>query len=76
MTLKEIFTPVLDTENTRTCGTCGNQLDVSKFYKDGTDRDGKVKYRRDCKDCFRKTRLTERRNKRKPVPVMKGGKRK
>jgi hypothetical protein len=53
---------------TRTCGHCEQALPLDQFYKDGKDNHGVVRYRRDCKDCFRKTRLTERRAKR-PAPV-------
>lgn len=50
---------------TRVCGCCEKELPVDNFYKDGTDKHGKIKYRRDCKNCYRLTRLTERQNKRK-----------
>lgn len=46
---------------TRECGTCGKVKDVSQFYKDGKDYEGKVRYRRDCKECYRVTRLSNRR---------------
>jgi hypothetical protein len=58
-----------DTETHRTCGTCGPQP-IDAFYKDGTDSSGNVKYRRDCKDCYRITRLRSRRGKKKPVEVL------
>ena len=80
MTINETFQPttiIPDTDKTRTCGTCEKPLGIDKFYKDGTDKDGNPKYRRDCKDCYRRTRLTERRNKRvpqKPIPLRKAGK--
>jgi len=48
----------------RTCGTCGEIKPLSEFYKDGKDKEGNVKYRRDCKDCYRITRLRARQMKR------------
>ena len=52
-----------ETSSTRLCGTCGFPLDLSMFYRDGKDRDGNTKYRRDCKDCYKKIRMAEKRNK-------------
>lgn len=52
-------------EAVRTCGTCGETKPLSAFYKDGKDKEGNVKYRRDCKDCYRITRLRARRMKRR-----------
>jgi hypothetical protein len=48
----------------RTCGTCGETKPLSEFYKDGKDKEGNVKYRRDCKECYRITRLRARQMKR------------
>lgn len=48
----------LDTEYTRVCGTCGKSKNLSEFYKDGKDSKGNVKYRRDCKDCYKKARMS------------------
>jgi hypothetical protein len=48
------------------CVVCERELPTSSFYKDGV-RKGVQRYRRDCKDCFRKTRLSERRAKRGQV---------
>jgi hypothetical protein len=47
----------------RLCGTCGFPKDLNQFYKDGKDKEGNTKYRRDCKECYNKTRVIERRNK-------------
>jgi hypothetical protein len=58
-----------DDDGERTCGTCLQRLPVTKFYRDGKDADGCNKYRRDCKDCYRKNRLASRRAKRKPEPI-------
>lgn len=55
----------------RTCSNCEENKPVSEFYKDGKDSDGNDKYRRDCKDCYRVTRLKSRRAKRNPVPARK-----
>lgn len=52
-----------DTETTRVCGTCGKVKDVSAFYKDGKDSHGKTRYRRDCRECYKKTRIAERKYK-------------
>ena len=52
-------------EMVRMCGTCGETKPLSEFYKDGKDKEGNVKYRRDCKDCYRITRLRARRMKRR-----------
>ena len=46
-----------DTETHRICGTCGEPLPLKEFYKDGKDSEGKVKYRRDCKQCYKNTRV-------------------
>lgn len=52
-----------DTETHRVCGTCRELKPVSEFYKDGKDNKGNVRYRRDCKDCYKKTRVIEARMK-------------
>ena len=36
-----------------------NYSNNEKFYKDGKDKNGKPKYRRDCKDCYKATRIHE-----------------
>ena len=61
-------TQVPDTDEERTCGCCEERKPVSAFYRDGKDNNGKVRYRRDCKDCYRVTRLRSRRAKRTPPP--------
>lgn len=48
-----------DTETTRVCGTCNEQKPLSDFYRDGKDKDGKIRYRRDCKECYTETRLRD-----------------
>ena len=63
-----IATVAADSETHRTCGTCEKRLSFADFYKDGTDSKGEPKYRRDCKLCYRKTRLSERRAKRNRKP--------
>lgn len=50
-------------EGTRTCGLCDKAKPYSEFYSDGTDNYGKKRYRRDCKECYRVTRLKARRMK-------------
>lgn len=48
-----------DTATHRVCGTCRELKPVDAFYKDGKDRSGNVRYRRDCRDCYKKQRLYE-----------------
>ena len=48
-----------DTDTHRVCGTCGKLKPVGDFYRDGTDNNGKIRYRRDCKDCYKKTRVLD-----------------
>jgi hypothetical protein len=57
MSIKEMF--VSDTETHRVCGTCGELKPVEDFYKDGKDNHGNIKYRRDCKECYKVTRIRE-----------------
>lgn len=63
----DIFAPEYvsdrDTETHRVCGICGKLKPVSEFYKDGKDRNGNTRYRRDCKECYKKTRIVEERMK-------------
>ena len=54
-----------DTDTHHVCGTCGELKPLDAFYKDGTTPDGKVKYRRDCKECYKKARLWEARLKKR-----------
>lgn len=48
-----------DTDTHRVCGACGELKPVSEFYKDGLTSDGKTRYRRDCKGCYKKIRVAE-----------------
>ena len=66
--LNELFVASKDTETHRICGTCGVSRPLDEFYKDGKDSYGKTRYRRDCRDCYKKTRIQESK--------MKGGKKK
>ena len=63
MTLKDVFETTYvsdrDTDTHRVCGSCGELKPVTAFYKDGKDRDGNIRYRRDCRDCYKKTRIME-----------------
>lgn len=63
MSITELFIADKDTDTERVCGTCGKLKPVECFYKDGKDHHGKIKYRRDCKDCYKQTRLIELRRK-------------
>jgi hypothetical protein len=72
-----VFEPTMipkDDDGQRTCGNCLERKPVDRFYKDGYDAEGGPRYRRDCKDCYRVTRLSSRRAKR--TPATKGRKRK
>jgi hypothetical protein len=60
-----------DSEHERTCGSCLVRKANEEFYKDGKDHDGNIKYRRDCKDCYRVTRLRSRRAKQAPKVEVK-----
>lgn len=57
MNLKEQFVGECDTTTHRVCGTCGKLKPFKNFYKDGLDSNGNTRYRRDCKDCYKKTRI-------------------
>lgn len=65
-----------DADNYRICGTCNQSKPVEEFYKDGKDSNGKVRYRRDCKDCYKKTRIDEAKfkkgGKHNALPVLSG----
>lgn len=72
--MKNIFEPTLippDHDHERTCGACNQRKSVDEFYKDGKDTAGLPRYRRDCKDCYRKSRLNSRKAKRhKPIDAI------
>ena len=55
MSLTDMFVSTKDTDTHRVCGTCGKLKPVEDFYKET----GKPKYRRDCKDCYKATRIHE-----------------
>lgn len=57
--MDELFISERDTDTHRVCGSCGILKPVTEFYKDGKDRNGKIKYRRDCKECYKHTRIVE-----------------
>jgi hypothetical protein len=48
-----------DTSTHRVCSVCGELKSVDDFYKDGKDSHGNVRYRRDCKDCYKTQRYLE-----------------
>lgn len=66
MGLNNMFVASKDTDTHRVCGTCNELKPLAYFYKDGKDSQGNARYRRDCKDCYKKTRHQEAK--------MKGGK--
>lgn len=57
--MDELFLSSKDTATHRVCGCCGELKPVENFYKDGKDNQGNVRYRRDCKDCYKVTRVHE-----------------
>ena len=59
MGLTDMFVSDKDTETHRVCGTCNELKPVEDFYKDGKDNHGNIKYRRDCKECYKVTRIRE-----------------
>ena len=59
MSITELFISDMDTDTHRVCGTCGEKKPVECFYRDGKYNNGKIRYRRDCKDCYKKTRVLE-----------------
>lgn len=59
MGITELFIADRDTDTERVCGTCGVLKPVSEFFRDGRYSDGRVRYRRDCKECYKKTRMIE-----------------
>jgi len=65
MSITELFIADNDTDTERVCGTCGEKKPVECFYRDGKDHTGKIRYRRDCKDCYKQARLYETRRKSK-----------
>ncbi len=67
MDLPGMFIASKDNEERRTCGTCGELLPRDQFYRDGKDSKGNIRYRRDCKDCYKRTRMLEDKMKRKGV---------
>lgn len=63
--LPDMFVALNDSDTHRTCGTCGKTKELNQFYKDGKDSHGRVRYRRDCKDCYKRTRMLEANMKKK-----------
>lgn len=57
------YSLIPDTADLRTCSSCNTQKPFAEFYSDGTDRHGVKRCRRDCKECYRITRLRSRRQK-------------
>ena len=63
--LPDMFVALNDSDTHRTCGTCGKTKELEQFYKDGKDSHGRVRYRRGCKDCYKRTRKHEANMKKK-----------
>ena len=66
--LPDMFIASQDSDTERICGTCGQLKEFKEFYKDGKDSQGNVRYRRDCKDCYKRARMLK--------DNLKGGKKK
>lgn len=49
-----------DSETHRTCSVCGIRKPFIEYYKDGTNKDGTPRHRRDCKYCYKKARDNEK----------------
>lgn len=60
MELKLFVDEITVPEGKRICGCCEQTKDVTEFYKDGTDKDGNQRYRRDCKVCYNNSRIRAR----------------
>ena len=58
--LQDMFEVPKDSDTHRVCGMCEESKPFDQFYKDGKDGKGNIKYRRDCKDCYKRARITER----------------
>lgn len=56
-----------DTETERYCPECEQMKPFDSFYRDGHTADGAVKYRRDCKECYKAKRMVNKRLKRKAM---------
>lgn len=54
-----------DTDTHRVCGNCGELKPVEAFYKDGRYSNGKIHYRRDCRECYKRQRILESKMKEK-----------
>lgn len=54
-----------DTDTHRVCGSCGELKPVEAFYKDGKYSNGKTRYRRDCRECYKRQRILEAKMKEK-----------
>lgn len=52
-----------DTDTHRVCSCCGELKPVEEFYRDGKDSHGNIKYRRDCKECYKTQRYIESKRK-------------
>jgi hypothetical protein len=61
----DLFVGAQDTATHRVCGSCGELKPVEAFYKDGKDSHGNPKYRRDCRECYKRTRVYEAKMKRR-----------
>ena len=66
MVINDLFIADKDTDTHRVCGSCGELKPVTAFYKDGKDHNGKTRYRRDCRECYKHARMAE--------TIRKGGK--
>lgn len=67
MSIEEVFDYVgnRDTDTHRVCGMCGELKPVQEFYRDGLDSHHNIRYRRDCKACYKKLRFEEAKRRKK-----------
>ncbi len=50
-------------EGYRLCSTCRIVKSTDEFYKDGFSADNAPRFRRDCKECYKKTRASAKKPK-------------
>lgn len=60
MDVADLYVSNQDTETHRFCSRCQKLKPLHEFYKDGKDGKGEVKYRRDCKECYKRQRIVSR----------------
>lgn len=61
--LPAMFEASKDSKTHRVCGICEESKPFDQFYRDGKDSYGNIKYRRDCKECYKRARFKEQKRK-------------